>query len=139
MSLWTLGIPEVVKAIGGYVAGRQAIKADKAAAVAVREEILTRAAAQDSAVAGQIALANTENQNNTWKDEYALLVITGPVVLLMLLASVEALGFVPLGTTGSLATAMFGVLGQVPEWWANTFQMGIWAAMGITGFKKLLK
>lgn len=139
MSWWTLGIPEVITGVTGYFTAKQERKAQKDAAVAVREEILTRAMAADTAVAGQIALANTENQNNTWKDEYALLVITAPVVGLMLVAMLEAFGIVPPGTTGALGTAMFGVLNHVPEWWSSTFQLGIWAALGITGVKKIFK
>jgi hypothetical protein len=136
---WDLGIGAAIKGVAGYFTQKQKRKADKEAAVAKREEILTNAAAQDTAVAGQIALANTHNQNNTWKDEYGLLVITSPVIGLMIVAGLEAFGIVPAGTTDRLASSVFGALSKVPEWWANTFQLAIWAAMGITGVKRIFK
>jgi hypothetical protein len=84
----------------------------------------------DSAVAGQIALVNAQNQNNTWKDEFALLTIALPYWVAMVAG--------PLGY-GDVIVEMFNAMSVVPEYWQETFQVALWAALGITGVKKVLR
>lgn len=127
----------VISPITDIVKNRQNRKLKKQEAKATVERILTEASAKDAEIAGQIALANTQNQNNTWKDEYALIVITLPVVTGMVIGVAEAFGVVAPGTTETLMVSMFTPLEQLPPFWQSTFQAGILAALGVTAFKKL--
>ena len=100
-----------------------------------REEILTQAAANSEEFAGQLALLSKKNENNTWKDEYGLIVATSPFVLVMCAGVAEVFGLAPPGTSVKLITAMFQPLQAAPEWWTVTFQAAIWSALGITGYQ----
>lgn len=134
--MWGNILGGLMKPLGDIFKAREARKTVKVEAQANLDRILAEAASADATVAGQIALVNAQNQNNTWKDEYALLVVTSPVVALMLLSVVEALG-VPVDS-GSIGMAMFTALDTLPAWWSDTFRVAVWAALGITGFKKVL-
>jgi hypothetical protein len=94
------------------------------------DKIMAEAVSADSAVAGQIALVNAQNQNNTWKDEFALLTIALPYWVAMVAG--------PLGY-GDVVVEMFNAMSVVPEYWQETFQVALWAALGITGVKKVLR
>lgn len=132
-------LQRVVAPVTAAIEGYQARKLAEQEAEATVERILTEAAANDASVAGQIALINAKNQNNTWKDEYGLIVATGPFVLAMLAGAGEVIGLLPPGTSGAVLTAMLSPLEKAPEWWTTTFQVAIWSALGITGLKKLTK
>ena len=108
-------------------------------AKATVDRILTQASADDAAVAGQIALANTKNQNNSIKDEYALLVLTMPVVLGMVVGVCEAFAVVEPGTTQVVMVSMFEPLENMPKFWQDSFQVGILSALGVTVLKKFTK
>ena len=111
-------------------ANRQKRIAQVAESKATMDEIYANAAANDSKAAAAIALVNANNQNNTWKDEFALLTIALPFWVAMLLG--------PFGGEDIVAS-MFTAMAAVPEYWQETFQVAIWSALGITGFKKLFK
>tara|TARA_R110000796_G_scaffold183467_1_gene299862 strand:+ start:678 stop:1091 length:414 start_codon:yes stop_codon:yes gene_type:complete len=129
----------LVKPIADLYGNRQKRKAAESAAKGKIDEIIAEAAAKDSSVAGQVALINAANANHTWKDEYALIIATSPFVLMMLTGALEVVGLVAQGTASQLAAGIFAPLADAPEWWAQTFQAAIWAALGITGVKKLVK
>lgn len=129
----------LVKPVTGLYANRQERLKAESDARAKLDEIMAEAAAKDSQVAGQIALVNAQNQNSTWKDEYALIVISGPFVVSMLAGALEAFAWLPPGTAGAVITGMFSGLDQIPQWWATTFQAGMLGALGITQLKKLRK
>ena len=59
-------------------------------------------------------MINAANQHSTWKDEYALLVVTLPVVVL--LAALGAAFGLPVDV-GALGTAMFAPLASLPDRW----------------------
>jgi hypothetical protein len=111
---------------------RKRIKQEAQAAV---EKKMADLAASDSEFAWQWMLVKAQNEATTWKDEYALLVVTLPFVILMLAGAAAAFGL-PVDP-GALATALFSPLGNVPEWWTNTFQVGIWTALGVNQVQKL--
>ena len=119
--------------------GRQARKAALQAAEAKRDEIMAEAAAKDSAVAGQLALLRVQNEGTSWKDEYALIVISGPFVVGMVSGALEGAGILPTGTTQAVMSGMFAHMENVPEWWSQTFQAGMLSALGITLWNKVKK
>ena len=127
-------IAEVVsgflKPIGDVFKEREHRKTVLAEARAKQTEILTTAASADSAVAGQIALVNANNQNNTWKDEFALITIAAPFWVAMFLG--------PMGE-GQVVAEMFTAMSSIPQFWQETFQWGILGALGITQLKKAVK
>ena len=129
----------IISPITNIIKGRQEAKREKQAAKDTVTRIFADATAKDATVSGQIALYNAQNASGTWKDEYALLVITGPVVIGMLAGALEAIGFAEAGTTKALMTGMFAPLAAVPEWWQLTFNGGIWAALGVNQLKKALR
>lgn len=94
------------------------------------DRILTEAAANDSAVAGQIALVNAKNQNSTWKDEFSLVTIAFPFWAAMILG--------PLGY-GEVVREMFISMSEIPEFWQDTFKVGILSSLGVTVWNKAMK
>lgn len=125
--MWTNLVGGLFKPLGDIFKAREERKAAKEEASANLDRILAEAAAADSTVAGQIALVNAENQNNTWKDEFALLTIAAPFWVAMVLG--------PLGY-GSVVKEMFVAMSSIPPFWQETFQWGILGALGITQLKK---
>lgn len=117
----------VVKPVTDLLKQRGERKAQVAAAKAKMDEIMANAAANDAQVAGQIALVNAQNQNNTWKDEFALITIAAPFWVAMVLG--------PLGY-GDVVSDMFTAMSSIPEFWQDTFKIGILSALGVTVFKK---
>lgn len=117
----------VVKPVTDLLKQRGERKAQVAAAKAKMDEIMANAAANDAQVAGQIALVNAQNQNNTWKDEFALITIAAPFWVAMVLG--------PLGY-GDVVADMFTAMSSIPEFWQDTFKIGILSALGVTVFKK---
>jgi hypothetical protein len=111
-------------------ANRQSRIAKESEAKATMDQIYATATANDASVAGAIALVNAKNQNNTWKDEFALITIALPYWAAMLVG-----GFMG---EAQVVTDMFAAMASVPEYWQETFQVAIWASLGITGFKKVL-
>lgn len=105
-------------------------KAATAAAKAKIDEIHANAAANDSEAAAAIALVNAQNQNNTWKDEFALITIAAPFWTAMILG--------PLGY-GDVVGEMFTSMASIPEFWQSTFQVGILSALGVTVLNKVTK
>lgn len=124
----------LVSPIAGIFQARQKRKADHKAAQDTVDRILAEASAKDASVAGEIALVKVKNENSTWKDEYALLVISMPVVLLMCAGVASAFGL-PVDVP-SLAEALFSPLTLLPDWWSNTFQMAMLSALGVTLWNK---
>jgi len=118
-----------LKPLGDIFKAREERKTVQVQAKANLDSILAKAAAADSTVAGQIALVNAENQNNTWKDEFALITIAAPFWVAMVLG--------PLGY-GNVVTEMFTAMSQIPSFWQDTFQWGILGALGITQLKKAI-
>jgi len=129
-------VEAIVKPLTRIVEGISERKTNKQEAKATVERILTEASADNSVIAGQIALANTINQNSSIKDEYALLVLTMPVVLGMFMGVLEAFGAVEAGMTESVMSSMFSPLSQMPEFWQDSFQVGILSALGVTVLRK---
>ncbi|MEM7200271.1 MAG: hypothetical protein AAF628_08410 [Planctomycetota bacterium] len=95
-------------------------------------------AGQDAEFAAQWMLVKAQNENTTWKDEYALVVATAPVPVLMLLGLLWAFGWIATDP-GTVAQAMFAPLSALPEWWSFVFQLAIGTGLGVTGFNKLRK
>jgi hypothetical protein len=129
MSIATI-LTGLVKPVTDLFANRQERKRQESMAKANLDKIMAEAVSADSAVAGQIALVNAQNQNNTWKDEFALLTIALPYWVAMVAG--------PLGY-GDVVVEMFNAMSVVPEYWQETFQVALWAALGITGIKKVLR
>ena len=117
----------LVSPLTNLYANRQKRKMQESEARANLDSIMAEAAAKDSNVAGQIALVNANNQNNTWKDEFALITIAAPFWVAMILG--------PLGY-GEVVGEMFTAMNQIPEFWEETFKYGILGALGITQLKK---
>ena len=115
------------KPLGEIFKERERRKTVRVEAQATLDKVLADAAAADAHVAGQIALVNAQNQNNTWKDEFALITIAAPFWVAMLLG--------PIGY-GSVVSEMFTAMSQIPSFWQDTFQWGILGALGITQLKK---
>ena len=126
----------LIAPIAGIVKSFQEGKQKKREAKHAVDMLHANAAASDAEMAGKIALVNAENANNTWKDEYALIVITAPVVLGQIVGVCEAFGGVAPGTTQAVMTAMFSPISTLPEFWANTFQVGILSALGVNLWSK---
>jgi hypothetical protein len=135
MAIWTALVSPITGLIKTFQEGRQ----KKAEARATVDRIFAEASAKDASVAGQIALVKVNNENTTWKDEYALLVLSVPLVVLMVVGACEGAGNVPPGTTGAVADGMFGSLDAVPEWWSSTFKAAMLSAVGITLWNKSKK
>ena len=133
--MWQALIAPITGLIGKWQDGR----AKKQEAQAEVDRILTEASASSAEIAGKIALVKTQNENNTWKDEYALIVITAPVIVGMATGVAEAFAVVPVGTTTTLMTAMFEPINQLPDFWQNTFQVGILSALGVNLWNKSQK
>ncbi len=126
--MWGI-IGGLFKPLGDIFKEREKRKTALAKAKAKQEEILAAAASADSTVAGQIALVNANNQNNTWKDEFALITIALPFWVMMvggLLGFQDTIG------------PMFQQMKEIPEFWQQTFQWGILGALGITQLKKAI-
>jgi hypothetical protein len=117
----------LVKPFTDLYSNRQARIANESAAKANLDRIMAEAAANDAQVAGQIALVNAKNQNNTWKDEFALITIALPFWVAMVAG--------PLGFQ-DVVGQMFVQMSDIPEFWQETFQIGVLAALGITSIKK---
>jgi len=128
----------LLKPIGDIFKEREHRKTVLAEAEAKQTEILTAAASADSAVAGQIALVNANNQNNTWKDEYALITITAPYWVSLVIGLASGLGLTDVDTTVVIAS-IFEPMAQIPEYWQETFKIGILSALGVTVLKKVIK
>lgn len=124
-------VGEIIKGLISPVTGllnkRAERKNAQAEARANLDRIMAEAAAQDATVAGQIALVNAENQNNTWKDEFALITIALPFWVMMIAG--------PLGFQ-DVVGQMFAQMAAIPTFWQETFQWGILGALGITQLKK---
>lgn len=125
--MWTSILGSFLKPIGSILTARQERKRVKEEAKANLDRILAEAAAADSTVAGQIALVNANNQNNTWKDEFALITIALPFWVAMIAG--------PMGFQ-DVVGQMFVQMASIPEFWQETFQWGILGALGITQLKK---
>jgi len=132
-------VKSMIKPVAQIFQQKAERKLRKVEAKAAVERVMAEAAAKDSLVAGQIALVNAENQNNTWKDEYALLVITLPVVIGMVISVFEAFGWAPVGTVERLMTSMFTPIDLMPEFWQDTFKVGLLSALGVTVLKKIIQ
>ena len=128
--MWKSLLGGLLKPVGDVFTAREERKLKKMEASATLDRILAEAAAADATIAGQIALVNAENQNNTWKDEFALVTIAAPFWVAMTLG--------PIGY-GDVVGQMFDAMNQIPEFWAETFRIGILAALGVTALKKVLK
>lgn len=126
----------LISPLTNLYANRQKRLAEESAAQSAYDKVLVDASAADAAVAGQIALVRIKNANNTWKDEYALIVISGPFVVTMVLGALEGFGHLPVGTTEKVTTGMFTGMSEIPEWWSNTFQAGMLSALGVTLWNK---
>jgi len=133
--MWQALIAPITGLIGKWQDGR----AKKQEAQAEVDRILTEASASSAEIAGKIALVRTQNEGKTWKDEYALIVITAPVVVGMATGVAEAFAVVPVGTTTTLMEAMFVPINQLPDFWQNTFQVGILSALGVNLWNKSQK
>lgn len=124
-------VGEIIKGLISPVTGllnkRAERKNAQAEARANLDRIMAEAAAQDATVAGQIALVNAENKNNTWKDEFALITIALPFWVMMIAG--------PLGFQ-DVVGQMFAQMAAIPTFWQETFQWGILGALGITQLKK---
>ena len=105
-------------------------KAALAAAKARVDEIHAEAAAADAQTAGAIALVKAQNEQSTWKDEFALITIAAPFWVAMIAG--------PLGY-GHVVEQMFTAMALIPEYWSSTFQIGILSALGVTVLKKATK
>lgn len=127
----------LIKPLTDLYGNRQKRKADESAAKATVERIFAEAGAADAAVAGQIALVNVQNQNNTWKDEYALITITAPYWVSFIIALAATIGPFDYDAT-VVIEAMFTPMAAIPAYWQDTFQVAIWTALGITSLKKVL-
>ena len=136
--MWADLVKGLVSPITDLIANKQKQKLEKQRAEAAVDKIFAKASAGDAEIAGQIALVNTKNMGQTWKDEYALMVVTLPVVFGMISGVVEVAGVVPTGTTQQMMIAMFAPIEHMPEFWQNTFQVGILSALGVTVLKKLV-
>jgi len=138
-----LGIKALLGSLVAPVAdifkAREERKLQKQQAEATVDRILTEATARDASVAGDIALHRVKNEQTSWKDEYALIVISGPFVTGMVSGALEGAGLLPVGTTGAIMNGMFAHLENVPEWWSTTFQAGMLSALGITLWNKAKK
>jgi hypothetical protein len=129
----------LIKPVTNLIANRQERKLQKLQAEATVDRILTEASAKDASVAGEIALHRVRNEQTSWKDEYALIVISGPFVVGMVSGAAEGASLLPAGTTSAIMSGMFSHLDGVPEWWSNTFQAGMLSALGITLWNKAKK
>ncbi len=105
-------------------------KAAVAAAKATVDRIHAEAAAKDAEVAGAVALVKAQNEQHTWKDEFALLTIAAPFWAAIILG--------PLGY-GNAVQEMFAAMASIPEFWQSTFQVGILSALGVTVLNKVTK
>lgn len=101
--------------------------------------VLAEASADNAKLAAQIALVKAQNEGSTWKDEYALIVVTAPIIVVVVSGAVEALGLTSPGTTEKLSSGIFLSFESVPEWWSTTFQIGILAALGVGQFQKIVR
>ncbi len=129
----------LVAPVAGIFQAREERKRQKQEAKDTVNRILTEASAKDAAVAGQIALHRVQNEQSSWKDEYALVVISGPFVVGMVSGTLEGAGLIAPGTTTAIMSGMFAHLDNVPEWWSQTFQAGMLSALGITLWNKAKK
>ena len=132
MAVWSImkgAVEGLISPLTSLYANRQERIAAESAARAGLDRVLAEAAATDAAVAGQIALVNAKNQNNTWKDEFALITISAPFWAAMVLG--------PLGS-GDLVAEMFTTMQAIPAFWSETFKIAILAALGVTSIKKVL-
>ena len=129
----------LVAPVAGVFQAREQRRMAKVQSEATIDRILTEASAKDASVAGDIALHRVKNEQTSWKDEYALIVISGPFVVGMVSGAAEGIGFLPLGTTNAIMNGMFAHLDNVPAWWSNTFQAGMLSALGITLWNKAKK
>jgi len=127
-----------VKPITDLYGNRQKRLANESEARANLDRIMAEAAAADSTVAGQIALVNAQNQNNTWKDEYALITITAPYWVAFTIGLSSALGFNDIDA-GLVIANMFEPMAVIPEYWQETFKIGILSALGVTVLKKAIR
>lgn len=125
--MWGNILGGLMKPLGDIFKAREERKNLEVEAKANLDRILAEAASADASVAGQIALVNAQNQNNTWKDEFALITIAAPFWVAMILG--------PMGH-GDVVTEMFSAMASIPEFWQSTFQYGILGALGITQIKK---
>lgn len=125
--MWQNILGGLLKPVGDIFAKREERKLAKMEARANLDRIMAEAAAQDATVAGQIALVNAENQNNTWKDEFALITIALPFWVMMVAGLFGA---------QDVVGQMFAQMSDIPEFWQETFQWGILGALGITQLKK---
>jgi hypothetical protein len=126
--LWVSSIVNgLLKPVGDIFKERESRKRIAVEAQANLDRILAEAASTDAQVAAQIALVNAQNQNNTWKDEFALITIAAPFWVAMVLG--------PVGH-GAVVTEMFTAMSVIPQFWQDTFQWGILGALGITQLKK---
>jgi hypothetical protein len=111
-------------------------KLAKIEAKATIDEILTNAAASNSEIAGKIALFRAQNEGTTWKDEYALIVITAPYVLSMVMGVVGQFTDIDAAV---VIEAIFAPMEAVPEYWKESFRLAIGAALGINVWQKVKK
>lgn len=125
--MWQNILGGLLKPVGDIFSKREERKLAKMEARANLDRIMAEAAAQDATVAGQIALVNAENQNNTWKDEFALITIALPFWVMMVAGLFGA---------QDVVGQMFAQMSDIPEFWQETFQWGILGALGITQLKK---
>jgi len=127
-----------VKPLTDLYSNRQERLANESEARANLDRIMAEAAAVDSTVAGQIALVNAQNQNNTWKDEYALITITAPYWVSFIIGLSAAMGWVDVDAA-VVINNMFEPMSVIPVYWQETFKIGILSALGVTVLKKVLK
>jgi len=127
-----------VKPLTDLYSNRQERLANESEARANLDRIMAEAAAADSTVAGQIALVNAQNQNATWKDEYALVTITAPYWVSFIIGLSAALGWVDIDAS-IVINNMFEPMAAIPEYWQDTFKIGILSALGVTVLKKAIR
>ena len=134
--MWKAMLGALISPVTDLVKNRQEIKREKNEAKATVKRILTEAAAEEPKIAAQIALANIASNTNSFKDEYALMVISGPFLIGMTLGALEGAGLIPIGTTGAVMNGMFAEMENIPTWWSSTFQAGMLSALGVTLWNK---
>lgn len=136
MSIGTL-LSGLVKPFTGLYANRQKRILRESDAQATVDEIYANATANDASAAAAIALVNAKNQNNTWKDEYALITITAPYWVSFVIALAATFGVVDVDAN-EVINAMFEPMSAIPEYWQETFKIGILSALGVTVLKKVI-
>lgn len=87
----------------------------------------------------QIRLQQTKNAEKSWKDEYALLLITAPVLYafgLLIFALIFGLSNERVDQELARFTQVIKIISMLPDWWQMLIVTGLCAALGIKMMKK---